>query len=553
MRLRGLAHRGQDRVLGALGRVAADRASIVRAMLQPKPGEAAGYWLQLVIATMLATLGLALNSTAVVIGAMLIAPLMKPLVDLAMGLATGSAGLALRAVIRTVASIVLVIVVATAITSLLPFHDITPELEARTVPSLLDLAVAGACALAAAYATLRADADIATTAAGTSIGISLVPPLCSCGYGIALGDGAVSRGAALLFTANLSGILVVTTLMFVIAGFAQIDLDEVESAVDDAASKHAAVRLGRAWSTRASTRLGASARVVPPLLLLAIVFVPLARAVGEIKRRNEIQQVVAHLLGPNQTQVVQYTLEHTARGVALRAVVVGDAHTADELKKQIEQHLVSLGVTDSELLVWAVPDSASLTALAHRVNEIPPPVVPEPAPQIVHRYSSEVAKLLRDAWPTSGAGELVGIWLDLDHPDHVRITHLGTPLGPAGTQLLARVVEPAAGHLDIEEDALSPAEAEAVDGPRWLVGAIDLLARARQVPELRVCLTILKQPVEKRRGVAEPPEVALVRTTLETLITGATDVTKAEGDRWRLEVVRGSCPAAPATPVAPAK
>jgi uncharacterized membrane protein len=109
----------------------------------------------------------------------------------------------LRAAIRTIASVGLVVLVATAITWLLPFHEITSELEARTVPSLLDLVVAAACALTAAYTTLRTDADIATTAAGTSVGISLVPPLCACGYGIALQDPAVSRGAALLFTANL--------------------------------------------------------------------------------------------------------------------------------------------------------------------------------------------------------------------------------------------------------------------------------------------------------------------------------------------------------------
>jgi uncharacterized membrane protein len=120
-----------DRVLAAFGRKPEERAGIVRGMLRPSRGEAIGYWLQLVIAAMLATLGLALNSTAVVIGAMLIAPLMRPIVEVAMGLAAGSAALALRASVRTVASICVVTCIAVAIAWLLPFRSITAELDRR--------------------------------------------------------------------------------------------------------------------------------------------------------------------------------------------------------------------------------------------------------------------------------------------------------------------------------------------------------------------------------------------------------------------------------------
>lgn len=99
-----------------------ERPGIVRGMLNPSSREVIGYWLQLVIAAMLATLGLALNSTAVVIGAMLIAPLMRPIVEMAMGLASGSAALAPRAAVRTTASICVVTCVAVAIAWLSPFR-----------------------------------------------------------------------------------------------------------------------------------------------------------------------------------------------------------------------------------------------------------------------------------------------------------------------------------------------------------------------------------------------------------------------------------------------
>lgn len=456
MKLRAVVHRAQDRVARSLGRAPEDRDALVQQMLRPREGDATGYWLQLAIATILATLGLALNSTAVVIGAMLIAPLMTPLVELSMGLATGSASLALRALGRTVTSIAVVIAVAIAVTYLLPFHELTAELEARTGPSLLDLVVAGACALAAAYATLRAGADIATTAAGTSIGISLVPPLCAAGYGIALQDDSVASGAALLFTANLSGILATATAIFVLAGFGRV----AATAVDSPAMGRApwsTERLGQAWSQRAVPTLGPFARIVPPLALLALVYVPLHRAVGEIKHRGEVRQAVADLFESEKQRIVRYTLDHDARGVIVRAVVVGDPSAASELDRELRTRLVGVGVANPRISVWAVPDAALVSALAHRVDELPPPVTPEPAPATAHRYSSELAKQLRAVWPKSGTGSLLAAWLDLERPTHVHVVHLGAPLGAAGVQLLARALDPAAGALEIAEDALVPA------------------------------------------------------------------------------------------------
>ena len=553
MNLRRLVHRFQDRVLTSLGGDPDARGAILRVMLSPKTGEAGGFWLQLTIATMLATLGLVLSSTAVVIGAMLIAPLMKPLVGLAMGLATGSAELALRSAVRTVASIVVVVLVAMAITTLLPFHEITAELQARTAPSLLDLAIAGACALAASYATFRSDADIATTAAGTSIGISLVPPLCACGYGLALRDLDVARGAALLFTANLSGILAVAAVMFVAAGFIRVDLQGLDETPDERHARRASVRIGRAFNKAAVKRLGPFARIVPPLVLLGIVYVPLQGAVGEITHRTQIRQGVAELLASDQRRVVQYTLEHTASAVILRVVVVGDASTAADLEAALRRRLASLDVPEPKLSVWAVPDAASISALSHRVDELPPPIAPEPVTQTVHRYTADLAKVIRGVWP-QGSGELVAITLDLDRPDRIRITHLGAPLGAPALQLLATSVKPQAGDVTITEDALVAVEAAAGEGATWLPAAIDLVGRLRRTSGLRACLTVPRPP-EKPRGRAPTPPPSgddeLVRTIVDALVAPSPDLTVTLGDRWQVVPSRAACPVTAVTPVTP--
>jgi hypothetical protein len=192
-----------------------------------------------------------------------------------------------------------------------------------------------------------------------------------------------------------------------------------------------------------------------------------------------------------------------------------------------------------------------LSALARRLDEIPPPLVPEPMPEVVHRYSSEVAKMLRDAWPKSGTGEIVGVWLDLEQADRVRVSHLGAPLGPAGTQLLARAVERTAGSLQIEEDALVPVEAELADAAAWLPRALDLLRRSRAA-RLQLCITLARAPAPKPRGPAVPADISVVRAIVQKAADGAADVSVFDGDRWSAIPSQGTCEAPAAPPAPPA-
>lgn len=261
-----------------------------------------------------------------------------------------------------------------------------------------------------------------------------------------------------------------------------------------------------------------------------------------IQHWGRVRQAVSDLLQSDEHRIVQYTLDHNASGVVVRAVVVGDARTASELDRELRDRLAKLDVDEPRISIWAVPDAASVSALAHRVDEIPPPVAPEPAPVMAHRYSSEVAKELRAVWPSSGVGAVVGISLDLDRPTHVRVTHRGDPLGVAGVQLLAHALEPTAGRLEIDEDALQPVEAAAADGMRWLPSAFDLVRRARRVKDLHLCVT-LAQPPASRRGAA-PSEIGLVRDAFKQVIEGA-EFAVSDGDRWHIVAQREPC--APST------
>jgi uncharacterized hydrophobic protein (TIGR00271 family) len=130
-----------------LGCPPARRAELVASLIHRGIEETTGYWLQLIIAAGIATLGLVLGSTAVIIGAMLVAPLMGPIIALGMGLAVGSPVLVWRSTMRVAVSVLLVVAIATGLSLLLPFHELTAEIAARTTPTAIDLATAMFCAI----------------------------------------------------------------------------------------------------------------------------------------------------------------------------------------------------------------------------------------------------------------------------------------------------------------------------------------------------------------------------------------------------------------------
>lgn len=183
------------------------RRAGVSDMLERHRKDQVGYWFQLVLAIGIATFGLVVGSTGVVIGAMLVSPLMGPIVEVGMGLVTGAPLLVIRSASRSVTSIFVVVAGSAALSWTVPIHEVNSKILARTSPTLIDLYVACFCAFAAAYTTVRQSSATVSAAAGTSISIALVPPLCVVGWGLGSGRFAIARGAAMLFTANFAAIV----------------------------------------------------------------------------------------------------------------------------------------------------------------------------------------------------------------------------------------------------------------------------------------------------------------------------------------------------------
>ncbi|PJF22232.1 MAG: hypothetical protein CUN56_07065 [Phototrophicales bacterium] len=174
------------------------------------------YLMLILVSAALATLGLLLNSVAVIIGAMLVAPLMSPLVAMSVTLTVGRIWIAQRAFTSLVIGVLMAVLMAFVLGLLLPIPLPTSEMLARGAPTLLDAAVAFASGVVGAYATARK--DIPAALAGVAIAAALMPPICTIGLGLAFGEINLAFGATLLFLTNIISIIGAGILVFVWLG-----------------------------------------------------------------------------------------------------------------------------------------------------------------------------------------------------------------------------------------------------------------------------------------------------------------------------------------------
>ena len=178
------------------------------------------FMILLILSTMIATLGLFINSSSVVIGAMLLAPLMQPIVSLSMGVLRQDSDLEFTGAKTIFWGVLAVLLTAALISLFTPIERLTTEMGGRLSPTILDLFVAIASGAAAAYA--KSNEKIIGSLAGVAIAVALVPPLAVAGIGLGWGDWHMFSMSFLLFITNLVGIVLAAAFMFMILGFSPL-------------------------------------------------------------------------------------------------------------------------------------------------------------------------------------------------------------------------------------------------------------------------------------------------------------------------------------------
>lgn len=256
------------------------------------------YWLFIISSCGIATLGLIINSPAVIIGAMLVSPLMSPIIGLGMGIAVYDTYLSVKSVLNVVLSIVASVLTAALISAIVPLHDVTPEIIGRTNPTLLDLGIALFSGVVAALSSIRSGGDeiLKSVAPGAAISVALMPPLCVVGFGMGIGfNWEMMWGSFLLFCTNLFAIIMVSSVFyyFVLSEYSPTKL--IKSVSNLRAENELLFlnpRLKSLWDFGGSNEISSGKRFFFPALLLLLIAYPLGISLLYLKKQNDVRQYV---------------------------------------------------------------------------------------------------------------------------------------------------------------------------------------------------------------------------------------------------------------------
>ncbi|MHA6622657.1 DUF389 domain-containing protein [Pseudonocardia sp. DLS-67] len=198
----------------ASGVTGADVDRMVERLFLDGRRKLSAFWALLVLAAVIAGAGVVADSTATVIGAMIVAPLMTPILGTALAVVLGEPRWVVRGIAMIVAGAAAVVALGFLLGLLVPepvVADSNSQVAGRVSPHLIDLVAALATGVVGAFALVRS--DVSDALPGVAIAVSLVPPLAVVGLTLESGEPRQALGAFLLFTTNVASIIATGTLL----------------------------------------------------------------------------------------------------------------------------------------------------------------------------------------------------------------------------------------------------------------------------------------------------------------------------------------------------
>ncbi|MEM8779151.1 MAG: DUF389 domain-containing protein [Cyanobacteria bacterium P01_G01_bin.49] len=168
---------------------------------------------------LLATFGLIINSAAVIIGAMIIAPLILPLRGFAFATLEGDIELLRRSFISVFVATLLSVFCSWLVGLITAVPEFGGEILSRTQPNLIDLLIAIVAGGISGYAKIRP--SVGDAIPGTAIAVALMPPICIVGLALSQGEWQIASGAGLLYFTNLIGINIACIIVYFLGGYAR--------------------------------------------------------------------------------------------------------------------------------------------------------------------------------------------------------------------------------------------------------------------------------------------------------------------------------------------
>ena len=332
-----------------------ERRGEVRVRLREASRPNFDFFLLVILSCTIATMGLLTNSVAIIIGAMLVAPLMSPILGLGLASITGDGRLLRDSILGVIEGAIVAVIVSflwTLLNRNLPFfllQEIPSEVLVRTNPSPIDLTVAVAGGIAAAYAL--AQPQLSSALPGVAIATALMPPLCTVGVGLALDRMDIAGGAGLLFLTNAVAIAFAATMVFFALGFGPKPITETN-------------RLPRSLIFAAMLTIS----LMVPLTYLSVNFVQEANARAEIE--DLVQEEVEKTLN---AELVDMSFERMGEVLSLNVTIRTPRPLFYQDSKDLQDAIAGRLQQPVELIINSI--------IASRLDpQVPPTLTPTPTP-----------------------------------------------------------------------------------------------------------------------------------------------------------------------------
>jgi len=311
-----------------------DKETIDRSILSIKSGatlSGPNLWV-LVAAIFIASLGLNTNSTAVIIGAMLISPLMGPIIGFGLGLGTEDIELVKKSVRNFIMMVFMSVATSTLFFLVSPLKEAGSELLGRTSPTVYDVFIAffgGFAGIVASSSALQKSNVIP----GVAIATALMPPLCTMGYGLSTLNLEYIFGAFYLFVINCVFISIATYLLVTLLKYPHVNVAES----------------GR----RKRINLIISGIII--LMILPSIYITY-HIVKKHTDKKRAEEFVNKELNDHNHLVISTKFDYKPAGSSLEMVTVGETYDSLELAA-LQEKMKDYGLNNCRLSIYQGPDN----------------------------------------------------------------------------------------------------------------------------------------------------------------------------------------------------
>ncbi|MCA0933855.1 DUF389 domain-containing protein [Lutimonas saemankumensis] len=299
----------------------------------------------LVFSILIASIGLNVSSTAVVIGAMLISPLMGPILGIGFSIGVNDVDTLKASVINFGAMVFLSIITSFIFFSIPIFKEATPEILARTKPDVRDVLIAMAGGLALIIAISRNKPQF-NTVAGVAIATALMPPLCTAGFGLATGQFNYFGGAMFLFTINC---IYIALAAFAITKYLKFPMLKY---INQAKRK----RISRIASLIAFVILAFSIYLFYQLYLLNNYTIRAEKFIKDLKEEG------VNIIGDNSESINYQEKE-------IKLYVFGNDYSVRDMERW-EEHMEDLGLRNTKLTILKSQDDTGIREDIDQIKEL---------------------------------------------------------------------------------------------------------------------------------------------------------------------------------------